>query len=336
MQITATAFPPYEISAITEQKITPYKFNSYEEIDQLYAIPDSSRFTISRPCSGSPDLIYYLSKPVSHSYPIAILCEGSSNPSNLSSVIHFHRYFLEEFLDLECAVLTLEQWGIDGQEISENEFIEHYTRSQRLEDHDSLIQHLINNPTPGWNGQFVLFGVSEGGPLVTSLSEKYGSLLASTINLSGAGDFPWIDELWIFIEKLKTKNPNCPHSVPLSTCPSCMDLIGTKEKYNLLMKAILENPSTDEFFMGMTYKYHADAMAYQPFNLDKINTPFLVVAGDQDPAIDSFDSFASKMKRTNAYFSYHKIEGMDYYVRKRPDVLAQVFDWLSMHMKFKP
>lgn len=333
MQITATAFPPYEISSFTEQKITPYKFNSYEDIDPLYVIPNSCRFTTSRPSPGSPDLIYYLSTPNKSSYPIAILCEGSSNPSKLSSVIHFHRYFLEEFLDLGCAVLTLEQWGINGQEINEKDFMEHYTRSQRLEDHDTLIQHLIKNPPRGWNGQFVLFGVSEGGPIVTSLSEKYASLSTATINLSGAGDFPWVDELWIFIEKLKTKNPNCPHSVPLSTCQSCMDLIGTKENYSLLMKTILENPSTDEFFMGMTYKYHADAMTYHPFNLDKINTPFLAVAGGQDPAINSFDSFASKMESTNTCFSYYKIEGMDHYVRKRPDVIERVFDWLLEQLK---
>lgn len=86
----------------------------------------------------------------------------------------------------------------------------------------------------------------------------------------------------------------------------------------------------------MTYKYHADAMTYQSFNLDKINTPFLVVAGDQYPAIGSFDSFATKMKSTNTYFSYYKIEEMNHYVRKRPDVLAQVFDLLSIQMKFKP
>ena len=70
-----------------------------------------------------------LSAPKSDSYPIAILCGGSSSAGDVQSIIHFHRYFLQEFLDLNTGVITLEQRGVDGNEVDVKEFMEHYTRS---------------------------------------------------------------------------------------------------------------------------------------------------------------------------------------------------------------
>jgi len=228
-------------SSLSADKITPYKFTSAQDIDHSYQIPKSSRYSITRLEPSNPDLIYYFTKPSNDNYPIAILCEGSSNPDNLNSVIHFHRYFLEEFLNLGSAVLTLEQWGIDGQDIRKEDFIDHYTRSQRLSDHQVLIEHLKNDPPAGWNGQLILMGVSEGGPLVTSLTEEYSEITAASMGFSGTGEFPWIEELWIFIERLSVQNPTCPHSTQLSSCSACMALMGSREQYNTHMAMILKS-----------------------------------------------------------------------------------------------
>lgn len=64
-----------------------------------------------------------------------VMCGGSSDKDHIESIIHFHRYFLQELTDLGFGVLTVEQWGVDGKIIHTQEFTEHYTRSQRLEDH---------------------------------------------------------------------------------------------------------------------------------------------------------------------------------------------------------
>lgn len=144
---------------------------------------------------------------VSDTYPIAIVCGGSSSEESIHSIIHLHRYFLREFLDLNVGVITIEQRGVDGNEIDAKEFMEHYTRSNRLKDHQTVIESLIANPPTGWNGKFVFLGVSEGGPLITSLTTECTESTIATINWSGAGDWPWREELWVFMQKLLIDNP---------------------------------------------------------------------------------------------------------------------------------
>ena len=90
-------------------EITPYKFS--DELPE-YIIPENARYSVNREVSDAPDIIYYYSQPEKNSFPIAILCEGSSDESNIASVIHFHRYFLQECIDLGLGVITLEQWGL--------------------------------------------------------------------------------------------------------------------------------------------------------------------------------------------------------------------------------
>ena len=322
---------PYFKSTFPETEITPFKFTNWDEIDLNYRAPLSSKFLIPRIDNGdqASNITYYFTKPNNNNYPIGILCDGSSDVDNLKSVIHLHRYFLEDFLNLGSAVITLEQWGIDDHQINKTDFVNHYTRSQRLIDHQRLIEHLKNNPPEGWNGRFILMGVSEGGPLITKLTEEYPELIIASINLSGADKLPWVDELWAFIQNLIIENPTCPHSCKLNCCNQCMAIMGSKESYDKHMTMILENPTPNKFFMNMSYKYHADAMTYKSFDPAKIKTPFLAVVGDQDPAIQSYDLFASEMVKFKAPFTYMRIEGMDHYVRKRPDIIEKTFNWLA-------
>ena len=157
-------------------EITPYKYTDKESNKgyPTYAIPESSRFTTERFNNNTPEIIYYLSKPKKDKYPIAILCGGSSLEHEVARIIRFHRYFLKEFMDLGVAVLTVEQQGVDGDKIDVHEFMQNYTRSNRLQDHRAVITHLKKNPPPGWNGQFIFLGVSEGGPIATTLTTDYG------------------------------------------------------------------------------------------------------------------------------------------------------------------
>ncbi|OGB83283.1 hypothetical protein A3F66_05485 [candidate division TM6 bacterium RIFCSPHIGHO2_12_FULL_32_22] len=127
---------PYKF---TDTEITQAKKNGFSCFD--YQIPASCRFTVPRNEQCAPEIIFYLSKPVASSYTIAILCGGSVNKESVHSIIHFHRYFLQECLDLNLAVLTVELWGIDGPKI-EQDWINYYTRSQRLTDHQAVIEHL--------------------------------------------------------------------------------------------------------------------------------------------------------------------------------------------------
>jgi len=87
------------------------KFSDDDNGMPAYDIPDSSRFTTKRMIDDAPDIVYYFSRPPENNYPIAIMCGGSSDRDHIESIIHFHRYFLQELMDLGFGVLTVEQWG---------------------------------------------------------------------------------------------------------------------------------------------------------------------------------------------------------------------------------
>lgn len=313
-------------SLAAQDEITPYKF-----IDSLptYEIPASCRFVAKRQDPLAPEIVYYQSLPKETSFPIAILCEGSSDKNNIASVIHFHRYFLQEFMDLGIAVVTVEQWGVDGNQIDDVEFIKHYTRSQRLKDHRSVIKHLKSHPIEGWNGKFVFLGVSEGGPIVTSLTAEYANDTIATINWSGAGDWSWREELWVFLQKLLEDNPECPHSLKLKDCHSCSEVIISRTSFDALMHAILSKPIAEEYFLNMTYLYHADALNFPSPAYHKLTRPFLVVTGGLDTIIASSDAFVEKAKKNGANLTYLRIPNMNHYVRNRQDIIELSFEWLK-------
>lgn len=319
----------------TSKEITPYKFtdedckNGLPKID----IPTSSRFTIKRLDTDAPNIVFYFSTPKRNTFPIVFLCGGSSSKENITSIIHVHRYFLKEFLDLGIAVLTVEQRGVDGNKVEALEFMKNYTRSKRLHDHQTVIEHLKSHPPKGWNGKLIFLGVSEGGPIVTTLTEKYSNITIATINWSGAGDWSWREELWVFIRGMKNEIPWhiklrmlipkwLPFSIDLSLPP-------TRQKYDKAMDQALESPAYDKEFMGMTYAYHSDAQTYPSPNYLKIRTPFLVVAGVLDTIIHSSDAFVHKAEKTGAPITYMRISDMDHYVRRRPDIIQKSFEWLK-------
>ena len=320
------------------EEITPYKFDcSYEEVlsKSDYVIPSSSRFTVPRKEAASPEIVYYFTKPKNkENYSIAIVCGGSTTKDDIGSIIHFHRYFLEEFLTLGVAVITIEQWGVDGIKVDKDEFMAHYTRSQRLKDHQAVIEHLKANHPKGWDGKLIFLGISEGGPLVTSLTELYPDNTRATINWCGAGDWPWNEELWAFICTMRKNSPwwfKMWDVVP-TWLPFSLKLPKAKKDYDLCMNQALENPCIEKEFMGMTYLYHADALQYSAHDYQKIKTPFLSVVGSEDPMIASSDSFVQKAKLAGANITYLRVESMDHYVRRRPDIIEQSFEWLRQQI----
>lgn len=317
-------------------EITPYKFTDAmrEKLHTVqYAIPPSSRFTAPRQESGAPDVIYYLSKPRESAYPIVIFCEGSSHQDTACSVIHMHRYCLQEVLDLGAGLITVEQWGIDGNSVDRELFMEHYTRSQRLYDHRAVIDHLKQHPPIGWNGKLIFIGASEGGPLVTTLTTDYADITAATVNWCGAGDWSWREELWAFVGNLQNNASLGWRAYLFKVIPRWMywaiGLPRTREDYDRQMDETLAHPIASKKFVGMTYKYHADALLYPSYDYVRIRTPFLVVVGAQDSIIDSADAFVEKAQAAGAPITYMRLTDMDHFIRRRPEIIEQSFQWLK-------
>lgn len=172
-----------------------------------------------------------------------------------------HRYFLKEFLDLGSALITLEQWGVNGNQVKVNEFMQHYTRTQRLIDHRIVINHLVKNPPEGWNGKLIFVGVSEGGPLVTALTAEHPDITLATVNWSGAGDWDWREELWAFLVGMRDEILNSiPWYIKIrdylpSWMPYSVNLYPprTRAEYDEIMDKTLTNPTSEKELVGMTY-----------------------------------------------------------------------------------
>lgn len=327
-------------TTFASEEITPYKYTDQEREKGLvpYDIRQKSRFTSERIEVNAPDIVYYMSKPSKPSFPIAIVCGGSSLEDDVISIIHVHRYLLKEFLDLGVAVLTVEQWGVDGKKINPQEFMAHYTSSNRLSDHRTVIAYLKKHPPLGWNGKLIFLGVSEGGPIVTTLTTDYPEMTLATINWSGASDFSWRDELWYFMQDMTQKTPwyiKLRAQLP-SWMPFSLDLYFPKSRkaHDEAMDEIIKNPTANLKLAGMTYKWHADTLnAYPKPEYGKMKTPYLVVAGTKDSIIDSSDAFVRKAKETGAPVTYMRISDMDHYVRKREDVIKGSFEWLKQQIR---
>jgi pimeloyl-ACP methyl ester carboxylesterase len=293
----------------------------------------SLRFALERE-EGSSPIIYYFSPPevFEDTYPIFIICDGSESIGRERSILLVRDFFAERVGSLGAGYLAIEKWGIDGDEVNLEEFWTHYTRSQRLKDHVQVIRHLEAHPPAGWNGQFIFAGVSEGGPLVTDLSMICPNTIA-TINWSGAGDSSWADQLWQFFEHWKRHSfwirlyDALPRWLPFSS-----DIPPTRAEFDILVQKMIAHPSPDLWMGGMTYLYHADAFGKLPIDYTKLKTPFLVVAGADDSIIESCDLFVQKAVSAGAPITYFRVDGMDHYIRKRPDVIDRSFDWLRQQM----
>lgn len=293
------------------------------------------RYSLDRSQDSLP-IVYYFTKPNAWEkpYPILILCDGSDNKENIRSVLYIHNHpVLESLRSLPVGLLTVEKWGVDGDQIYEEEFWKHYTRSQRLEDHLKVIQELEAHPPDGWNHQLIFMGVSEGGPLVTDLSIICPRVLA-TVNFVGAGDFGWADEFWNFFQHMKKDSfwLRCYDAIP-RWLPFSWDMPSSREEYDVLVQYIIDHPDPHQWLGGMTYLYNADAFQKAPIDYKKIKSPFLVVTGTEDSIIESSDLFVAKAKEAGAPVTYFRIDGMDHWIRKRPDVIHKAVEWLKMQLE---
>lgn len=118
-----------------------------------------------------------------------------------------------------------------------------------------------------------------------------------------------------------------PRSLPFS-----WDVPPTRQEFDTLVQEIINNPTSKLSMGGMTYLYNADAFQASPTEYEKIRFPFLVVQGTEDSAITSCDQFVQKALDAGAPITYLRIDGMDHWIRKRPDVIDQAFSWLKLQI----
>lgn len=269
-------------------------------------------------------LDYFISKPESAgSFPIVILVGGSTDKEHLDSIIGFQKYFKSELNTNHLGTLAVDKIGINNQVVNKDLTMQHYTRTQILNDYQQVISYVKNNPPKGWNGKFAILGVSEGGPIAEKLAEQNKDIQAVAI-WSGAIDSSWRDTLWLDMHKIY--NEVCvPQNNPIS---DCLD-VALKDRFESRINYIESNPSYESSFFNMTNMYVADGVNFPRPDYSKLaNRNVLVVTGVEDTIINSSDEFDKKAKDNKVKIDYWRVDGMDHMIRKRPDLIANTFVWL--------
>jgi hypothetical protein len=342
MKKLVIVFCVYSLAICTGGEITSHKFTD-EEMGSggpKYTAPEGSKHYAKRSTTAAPKILFYYNRPQKNSFPIAFFCTGSSSKNGIYSALQLHRYFLQECLDSNCALITLEQRGVNDQTINVDEFWANYTRTQRLIDHQLVIKSLVDNPPAGWNGKFIFIGCSEGGPLVEQLTELYSDATVATISWSGcSGALSWRDELWTYMMpggsetvfpwfiKLGWYLPRCVAEYFNIFCPK------NRAAFDQIMDEIIKNPTFKKDFCGKTYAYQADALTWPKIDYTKLKTPYLVVSGARDIFVNSSDFFVEKAKEHHIPVTYFRVEDMDHFVLRRPDIVEKSFNWLRTIIK---
>jgi dienelactone hydrolase len=283
-------------------------------------------YSIKRPHAGDTDITYYLSRPKEKiDFPIVVLIGGSSDHNNAASITQFHRYFLRNFDAVGAAALTVEQWGITEHAIDKKIFMAHYTRTQRLQDHRAVIEHIRRYPPRGWNGKLALLAVSEGGNIAVTLAADPNVPVSATAIWSGAGNWSWRDELWAFMRQACSEESAKDEA-------ECQN-VSTRQQFDSRLDEVFLHPSSQLYYSNMTNMYMSDAMTYPKPAYKNIHGKLLVVSGVRDTLIQSSDDFYKKAKQAGVNITYWRIEDMDHSIRKRPELIERSFEWMKQQLQ---
>ena len=256
------------------------------------------------PLENGSSLICYIETPQAHiSYPLVILIEGSHvQEQGPQSVLRIHNKFAEAILKANCGLITVERRGADGDHIDSSIYHRFNMPSQRLEDHLRLMTHIRGTFPEGWNGQFVIIGGSEGGPIAIKLA--YATDPSACIALVGCGDQSFKEYIWNFIQFMQASG------VPLSN-----ELPADRAAYEALCEMMKANPDPNQWWLGQTFLYWADALDQtEEREFLGLKCPVLVVAGSEDLECPSTDRLIEKACQNNQDVTYLRIKGMGHNV----------------------
>lgn len=277
--------------------------------------------------------VYYLEKPIAmEKYPILLAIEGSFSYSDgIESVLRLHKKLAPHVLSWRVGLVTLERRGVNNNQIDEDVYHRYNVPSQRFLDHLRLIAWLYQNPPAGWDGQFIILGGSEGGPLAIKLAKKIKPLACVTI--VGCSGKSFKEYIWETITSMSSAMPWWQrflsywwYSIPYTR--------GDYDKQCAIMK---KDPDYKKWWFGQTYLYWSDTLGKsEAGDFLSLSCPCLVVAGSKDIARSSTDQLVERAKKKNKDVTYICIEGMAHdALNPQWNVLGQVYEFLKTKTEFK-
>ena len=296
----------------------------------LQAGEEYTRHTILRDLASDSEIIYYIFQPDQETYPIVVLCEGSycagqpiKTPSGLL------KNFLPILKNCNVGLLTVEKWGVNGSQVDEKQFHVHNIITQRIQDHEQVIDHFIITKPNGWNGKLVFLGGSEGGDVATALTLNYAEKVLATIIFAGIGLRSRQDEIWDHMESKRRDSSWCEQWVLWWD-----GAFKNRDDFDRKIESMIKNPDPTKWWYGQTYKYWADAFTRQREALApefyNLKSPIFISTGTADSFIESSDELVKYMKQHDMQVAYHRLQDVPHDQRVHaPKIFDVAAIWLQ-------
>lgn len=263
----------------------------------------------------------YYDLPDKDSFPIGIVIDGLRK----DSVYPVHEGLKDSVNLVGVALISLEKQGIYSQDnIDELEYNETNDRYHRIDDHRQFIGALRDGFIPGWNGELIFIGGSEGAAIGAVLSAETPETIASLL-FSAGGGWNTIDELrWTMRYHLKHEFGFADHAIETMMWYA-----------DYQMEEMVKNPTPNMTFCSLPYKWWAGHLnAPRLFEvLKNVNTPIYFGHGVEDYVIPiaSADLLAEEFEqlgKTN--LTYRRIENCPHDVSQHTEnVFEDAFQWLT-------
>jgi esterase/lipase len=196
-------------------------------------------------------------------------------------------------------VLYLEKYAYDDS----LKFLKTDCRERRMKDISFAINDVAKNVYGNNLTEICLFADSEGGVLAPELASEIA--LVKKILILGNGGLSGVEKINILFDKEKKYNYNGYLA---------KSGIKSKDDLDVLLKEIKDNPDTDKYFLGNTYKYWNSYIYYDIDRYyEKLKIPALVIMGEKDFSVPYESALYLKEKfQKNNLFTVEIIPDADH------------------------
>ena len=240
-------------------------------------------------------LTFYLgSKEDGLSKKLLVMIQGSGNES-----IKRRFGWGVEAASLGYDILYLEKYAFNDSLL----FLQTDCRERRLEDIQFALNYIEKNAYKNSLEEIFLFADSEGGALVPELASNNNRIKRAIILATGG--YEQSKQFELLLEKEKNEN----YKGFLTS-----NGITSKEYLQKQYSIIKNNPSSEQFWLGHSYKYWNSFLWYNPDEIiEKLDIPLLHIIGGRDRSVpvESIEYLMERFKhKTNLEF--HIIPDLDH------------------------
>lgn len=284
----------------------------------LFSMAETHTLYSSR-SNGSLLTAYYDAPPHATSFPIVIFILGSQ----CESVAEWHELLKPRAFSSNIGLISLEKYGVRSiHEINLEEYDQANSRDIRIQDHLHFIKQLREGMIPGWNGELVLVGGSEGGMIAAALATHCSETVATMMLACGGGMSAEEEVVLALRRHLKEQ------------CETEAELNYYEQKLRVKMAEMIADPTPYKHFLGYTYKWWSCHLQYRTMDdMLQINSPLYYAHGTDDAVIpiESADLAVAILEaagKTNVV--YRRINDCNHQIHfTHMHVFDEAFDWLN-------